>query len=100
MAMNLNSTTSLPSLLIEDPLATCTDGHLNDVALAAFVASSSDPDTLRYDEAMMRDVDALEWRESMHKEITSLAHQTRNLGNCLKIFSNNQNLSWHLDSSP
>ena len=57
-----------------DPLAPCTDGHLNDVALAAFGASSSDPDTLRYDEAM-RDTDALEWRESMHKEITSLIKQ-------------------------
>jgi hypothetical protein len=42
--------------------------------IAAFVASASDPDTLRYDEAL-RDPDCEEWKVSMHKEISSLIKQ-------------------------
>jgi Reverse transcriptase (RNA-dependent DNA polymerase) len=37
-------------------------------------AAASDPDTLRYDQAM-QDTDADEWKAAMHKEITSLIAQ-------------------------
>jgi Reverse transcriptase (RNA-dependent DNA polymerase) len=42
--------------------------------IAAFVASASDPDTLRYDEAL-RDPDCEAWKEAMQKEISSLVKQ-------------------------
>lgn len=40
-------------------------------ALAAFIASKSDPDVLTYDEAI-RDSDVEEWKAAMNKEIMSL----------------------------
>jgi Reverse transcriptase (RNA-dependent DNA polymerase) len=42
--------------------------------ISAFISSSTDPDTLRYDEAM-QDSQAVEWKEAMHAEISSLIKQ-------------------------